>query len=372
LSWQILNLGQLVNVKGGKRLPKGAEYSIYKTEHPYIRVCDMGMGGLTTPVDELKYLRENIFNKISRYTISSQDVYISIAGTIGIVGIIPKELEGANLTENAAKLVIKDREAIDRDYLMWFLATSGRMSIQNQVKSTGQPKLALFRIEELEIPLPSLPEQKRIAVILDKAYSICSKRKQSIELVDKFLRDTYLTLFGDPVTNPKGWSVNQWSEVLTITNGKNQRKVEVDDGQYPIYGSGGEMGRSSDYLCPENTVIIGRKGNINKPILVREKFWNVDTAFGLSPKTKELSYNYLYWYCKFFNFEKLNKAVTIPSLIKVDLLQIKMPMPDLWLVNKFDSIVVKVESSLIKQKKSLEELNNCFNALSQKAFKGEL
>ena len=72
-----------------------------------------------------------------------------------------------------------------------------------------------------------------------------------------------------------------FSDVLEIRNGKDQKKVQSRDGAYPIYGSGGEMGRASAYLCPAETIILGRKGSINSPIFVREPFWNVDTAFGL-------------------------------------------------------------------------------------------
>lgn len=73
----------------------------------------------------------------------------------------------------------------------------------------------------------------------------------------------------------------KFSDVLTIINGKNQSKVENPNGKYPIYGSGGVMGRADDYICEADTIVIGRKGSINKPIYVDEPFWNVDTAFGL-------------------------------------------------------------------------------------------
>ena len=225
MSWPLVRLGDIVFVKGGKRLPKGEEYLGTKTNHPYIRVCDMGIRGLVSSQDELRYISEETHQKIKRYTISCNDVYISIAGTIGVVGSIPKELDGANLTENAAKLVIKNPSELYRDYLVWFLATSGKASIDNQVKATSQPKLALFRIEELEIPLPPLPEQKRIAAILDKADAIRRKRQQAIQLADEFLRAVFLDMFGDPVTNPKGWSETVLDEISDIRSGVTKGKM---------------------------------------------------------------------------------------------------------------------------------------------------
>ena len=121
----------------------------------------------------------------------------------------------------------------------------------------------------------------------------------------------------------------KFCDVLEIRNGKNQRKVENPNGKYPIYGSGGIMGWADDYICPANTVIIGRKGSINNPIYADTPFWNVDTAFGLVAKPEILLPKYLYYFCCSFNFETLNTTVTIPSLTKVNLLQIDIDVPSL-------------------------------------------
>ena len=136
----------------------------------------------------------------------------------------------------------------------------------------------------------------------------------------------------------------QWSDVLTIRNGKNQKAVECSEGEYPICGSGGEMGRASAFITKGDSVIIGRKGNISSPILMREPFWNVDTAFGLEPNEERLTVEYLYYFCEWFNFEKLNKAVTIPSLTKADLLKIDMPLPPINLQREFTDRVVLIDN----------------------------
>ena len=77
--------------------------------------------------------------------------------------------------------------------------------------------------------------------------------------------------------------MRKWEDILTIVSGKNQKNVETDNGQYPIYGSGGIIGRANAFLCEAGTTIVGRKGTINSPIYVNERFWNVDTAFGIVP-----------------------------------------------------------------------------------------
>ena len=103
--WQLKRLGDIVNVKGGKRLPKGASFASAVTQHPYLRIVDFANGQVR--IGDLRYLSDEVHEAIKQYTINKNDVYLSIAGTIGSAGVIPDELDGANLTENAAKLVLK-------------------------------------------------------------------------------------------------------------------------------------------------------------------------------------------------------------------------------------------------------------------------
>ena len=164
------------------------------------------------------------------------------------------------------------------------------------------------------------------------------------------------------------YKVYKWSDVLTIINGRNQNAVECEDGEYPIYGSGGVMGKANDYLCPPNCTIIGRKGNINKPIYVETKFWNVDTAFGLSANEEILNPRYLYYFCVDYNFERHNKAVTIPSLTKADLLKIGMCLPPL---DKQKSIVGELDkiNELIRLKKEqLKDYDNLAKSIFYEMF----
>lgn len=149
----------------------------------------------------------------------------------------------------------------------------------------------------------------------------------------------------------------KFSEVLKIINGRNQRAVENPNGKYPIYGSGGIMGYADDYICPANTVIIGRKGSINKPIFVETPFWNVDTAFGLSADTSKLHPKYLYYFCQNFNFEKLNTTVTIPSLTKANLLNIDIPLPELNEQRHIAAVLDKVTELLAQRRAQLDKLD---------------
>ena len=144
----------------------------------------------------------------------------------------------------------------------------------------------------------------------------------------------------------------KWKEILEIKSGKNQKDVVDINGRYPIYGSGGIIGYSKEYLCPAGTTIIGRKGTINSPLYVNEPFWNVDTAFGLIP-SQQLVSKYLYYFCCYFNFKALDKSTTIPSLAKRDLENVEMPVPPL---DEQTCIVARIEELFSELDKAVDTL----------------
>ncbi len=157
-NWCWCRLGTIAAVLGGKRIPAGRKLTECNTGHVYIRVSDMKDGGVST--DRLLYVPEDIYPSISRYIINKADVFITVAGTIGRVGKIPDELDGANLTENADRLVLA---GVNQNWLIKVLQSG---MIQEQITEAttqvGQPKLAIARIERFLIPLPPLAEQRRI------------------------------------------------------------------------------------------------------------------------------------------------------------------------------------------------------------------
>lgn len=152
-------LGDYCDVLGGKRLPRGFELTDELTDYPYVRVTDFD--NFSIKEDQVKFVPAEAHSKISRYIITENDIYISIAGTIGLVGQVPSSLSGANLTENAARIIV--RQGFIPRYLMYQLASS---VLQEQMRrnkiATTQEKFGLFRIKSLEVTRPSLEEQEEI------------------------------------------------------------------------------------------------------------------------------------------------------------------------------------------------------------------
>ena len=166
--WSWCRLAIFAQVLGGKRIPAGRQLTNENTGHYYIKVSDMKEN--TVCLDKLQFVPTDIYPTISRYIINKEDVYITVAGTIGRVGTIPNELDGANLTENADRIVVDE---IDQH---WFVKCLLSDVIQEQIKEAttkvGQPKLAIARIEKFLIPLPPLAEQKRIVAKINEIFAM--------------------------------------------------------------------------------------------------------------------------------------------------------------------------------------------------------
>lgn len=178
-SWPVTTIGAMCEVKGGKRLPKGEEYSETPTPFRYIRVTDLRGG----EIDEraLAYLKPDVQQKIARYTVDAGDVVISIAGSIGQVARVTESAAGANLTENAAKLCPRGQGVYEPEYLTEYLKTP---YAQSQIAAnTGQVtigKLALFRIEELTVVLPPIERQRQFTHRLAAARRLRASHEQAV------------------------------------------------------------------------------------------------------------------------------------------------------------------------------------------------
>ena len=193
--WRWVRLGSICLVRGGKRLPKGDKFSAVPTPFRYIRVSDFE--DMSVNVNTIQYVTKDVRNKIKDYIITKEDVYLSIAGTIGKAGTVPEELDKSNLTENAARLIIKNKGTLDKTYLAFCLNSPYvQKIIENFTKIVGQPKLALFRIKEIQIPLAPLPEQKRIVSYLDQ---ISEKQKILLKIYENI--DNQITELKQSILN---------------------------------------------------------------------------------------------------------------------------------------------------------------------------
>jgi type I restriction enzyme S subunit len=173
-----VDLGAYCEVLGGKRLPKGSQLSGADTGFPYVRVTDFY--NFSVKVDQVKFVPIEAVNTIARYIIRAVDVYISIAGSIGLVGRVPQYLDGANLTENAARIVVGPE--VSPSFLMYQLGSPQLQSEMHEKKiATTQDKLGLFRIKALQVCIPPLIEQTEIVRRVESLFAFADRLEARLQ-----------------------------------------------------------------------------------------------------------------------------------------------------------------------------------------------
>lgn len=151
--WNVVKLGDYVEIKGGKRLPEGKSLCEEKTNHPYIRIRDISSSKFVSLNKNFEYIDDETFDIINRFTVNSGDILISIVGTIGAIACVSNNLDGANLTENCVKLV--NVEHFTNDYLYHFFNSEmGKGVIQAGIVGATQPKLPLYNIKRIKLLKP--------------------------------------------------------------------------------------------------------------------------------------------------------------------------------------------------------------------------
>ena len=358
---QYKKLGEICDfISGGT--PSKSKNEYWKNGNiPWIKISDF-------KEKYIKYSDEKItkngLENSSAKLLKKGTILYTIFASVGKVAILDIE---ATTNQAIVGVNLKENNLVDKDFLYYFLC-SIENNIKRQARGVAQNNINISILKNVCIPILPISSQKNIVKTLMRLENILENFKQKKILINFLNKSLFTTMFGDIKTNDKNWEIYYWKDILNIKNGKNQKQVEDINGKYPIYGSGGIIGRSNAYICNENSIIIGRKGNINKPILVKEKFWNVDTAFGLEVKSEKMSYHYLYYFCLFYDFEIHNKAVTIPSLVKSDLEKILLPVPPIELQNKFAERIEKITKLSFEIEEAIKEAENLYNSLISKYF----
>jgi type I restriction enzyme S subunit len=228
-NWKTVKLGELADVKGGKRLPLGSDLVSYKTEHPYIRVTDIQDGKIKK--DQLQFVTDDVFEKISRYIVNTNDLIISIVGSVGFVAYVDQDLHKASLTENCIRLT-EYKKDIDPKFLFWYLISRmGQHDIASKTVGSTQPKLPIYNIRDLEIPVPSIEDQREIAAILgslDDKIELLRRENKTLESIAQAMFKEWFVDFRFPGYEgvklvdgmPEGWKVGKLGELFKITMGQ--------------------------------------------------------------------------------------------------------------------------------------------------------
>lgn len=310
--WEVKELSSISAIKSGKRLPKGSLVTSSKTSYPYIRVIDMNMGYLN--LSNIMYVPENVQPMISKYIISKNDIYISVAGTLGLVGKIPEELDGANLTENANRIT---EIQCNRDYLMYYMMSPLIQNVIEAERTIGaQPKLALQRIRDFYIVLPrDNREQTAIAAALSDVDSLISALTKKIEKKKAIKQGLMQQLLTGKKRLPGFggvWDVVQLKRIISefivpmrdkptaLTGPIPWCRIEDFDGKYlkkSLSNQGVDLNTVSKMnlkIFPVNTLLVSCSANLGRCAIVKQKLVTNQTFIGLVPSDR-IDVEFLYY-----------------------------------------------------------------------------
>lgn len=374
---QKIKISDFAKVKGGKRLPPNANLLKTPTSHPYIRARDIKDGRITS--DDPVYVSDSDFQTISRYTISSGDVCITIVGNIGDVGITPDYLDGASLTENAVKLV-NLKPGISAQYLVYaLLSPDAQSQMKQSAAGAAQAKLGIYKVNEIKIPIPSESSQEKIASNLSAYDNLINNNRSQIRILELLIQSFYTEWFINyrfpggnknigQNTIPKDWMLCRVGDVLQLNYGK--ALVESNrhsQGVIPVYGSSGVVGMHDVPLSSGPGIIVGRKGNVGSVFWSDEDFYVIDTAYFV---TSSLPLRYLYRLLPTLNF--INSDAAVPGLSRNQAYSLGVIIPPREILDEFVNLIEPFERKISSLKRQNINLLNSRNYLLPRIFSGEI
>lgn len=275
----------------------------------------------------------------------------------------------ALLNQRVCKILPSEKISIS---FLYYLLPFPLKEINDKTPFATVKHLSSKQVLNINIPVPPLAEQERIVALLDDQFAKIDQLKANADLQLQAAKDLFQSALKEMLTPQEGWEKGCIGSIATILHGKNQKEVEDPTGKYPIYGSGGNiMGYSNEYLCEEGTTILGRKGTINNPTYISEKFWNVDTAFGICAK-KGVDKKFLYYIVKSINWQEKNTGTTLPSLTQTVVLSFSISFPSLAeqerIAARLDEISEKVKALQTNYDQTITLCNDLKQSLLKSIF----
>lgn len=390
MSWPLVKLGDLVVIKGGGTPSKKVE-EYWNGDIPWASVKDLKSNEISITADTITELgvKNSATNLIPAGTILT-------ATRMALGKFVINSVDMA-INQDLKALFIKDMSKVERNYLVRYLSSKAKY-IEGEGKGATVKGITLDFLKELKIPLPPLEEQKRIAAILDKADSVRRKRQQAIDLADDFLRSVFLDMFGDPISNPKGFKKGTVRELIESANYGTSGKASETEGKYPILRMGNityeggwdftnlkyiDLSEKDEpkYLTQKGDLLFNRTNSkelVGKTAVFDEDEPMAIAGYLIRVRPNEHGNNYyISGYLNSFHGKQtlLNMCKSIVGMANInaqELQDIKILLPPIELQNEYEQIVRATKSKLKSFEKSAELLEDNFNSLSQKAFAGEL
>ena len=361
--WEQRKLGELTESYSGGT-PAAGESEFYGGSIPFIRSAE-----IAAESTEL-FLTEKGYESSSARMVKPGDVLYALYGaTSGEVAV--SRQKGAI---NQAILAILPRDDCDARYITAWLRKQKGYIVTTYLQG-GQGNLSGVIVKNLEVSIPSLPEQQKIGFMLSHLDSLITLHQRKYDKLVVFKKSMLEKMFpkdGESVpeirfagfTDP--WEQRKFSEIVDVCSGRDYK--HLDEGPIPVYGTGGYMTSVSEALSHNRDAIgIGRKGTIDKPYLLKAPFWTVDTLFYAIPKS---DINLEFALCSFLNVDWKSKdeSTGLPSLSKESINETVLSVPNVVEQNHLGNFFADLDRLITLHQRKLELLQNIKKSLLDKMF----
>lgn len=384
----IVKLKDVVDILNGYAF-KSSKY--VKSGHRVMRITNVQKGILVD--DDPKYYEQS--NDLNKYELKIGDILISLTGNVGRVGMVEEQILPAYLNQRVGCLRIKSDKVFDR-YLFHLLNNDSFEDncIRNS-NGIAQLNMSTEWLKDVDINLPSLDEQKKIAKILDKADEIRTKKRLANDKLDEFLKSTFIDMFGDPKANTKHLPIFKIMNLCLVQTGSTPKRDVEDyykDATIPWVKTGEVV---NQYICdseehisekaiketncklfPVNTILLAMYGQgltRGRVGMLKIEASTNQACSAILPSDK-INHEFLYNQLKiqYQTLRDYGRGGNQPNLNMDIVKNFEVICPPIDEQNKFAKIVEKVEEQKQKNEQVIDQMDNLFNSLSQRAFKGEL
>lgn len=342
--------------------------------------------GFKLQEDSFGYLTKEKADSLKKCNAHRGDIIVTHRGTLGQIVYVPVDSKYDRYVISQSQFRFRCKaDLVDVQYLVYYFHTrEGQYKILANASQVGVPALAratsTFRL--IDIKLPPLDDQRRIASILsslDRKIELNNKINADLEEMAQAIFKNWFVDF-EPFKDgkfvdselgmiPEGWKVGCLGDLITIKYGKDHKKLE--DGTFPVYGSGGFMRFVNSWLYDGESVLIPRKGTLDNIMYVCEKFWTVDTMFFSVPKMDYVM-KYVYNYIKRFDFSKMNEGTSVPSNTAARLNKMPILIPTHEILEMYDETLCPIYNKRKMKDKESRILSLLRDTLLPRLMSGEL
>ena len=338
----------------------------------FIRMTNLVRDGIYLDLSDLKFVQlPKDSNEGKRTSLKFGDILISITAELGKLGWIPQGLGTAYINQHTALVRMKD--SVDSKFVAYSLSTEKYNNKLNSLNDSGaKAGLNLGTIRNFELIVPPKEEQTKIASFLSNVDEKISQLTQKHQLLSQYKQGMMQKLFSQQIRfkADDGSEFGEWEElkfkdVIKIKYGKDHKKLE--DGDIPVLGTGGIMRYVDSYLYDGESILIGRKGTIDKPQFISGKFWTVDTLF-YTEIGEKIQPKFAFQQLLLVNWLNLNEATGVPSLNTTSIGNIELKVPNLKEQTKIANFLSAIDQKIEVVAQQIEQAKTWKKGLLQQMF----